>query len=294
MLAAFAAPGEWLKGNLHTHTTESDGVFPPQEMVDMYAGAGYDFLALTDHDRLTPPASLNAQGLVLIPGSEIAGGRGELGQTYHVVVLGLKAPVAYDAAADIQEVVNTARAAGEICFIAHPNWSSLTYRDLLTVEGISGVEVYNTDCHHGCGSGESAVHWDELLVRGRRLWGLAVDDAHWHFPDGLIGWVRVKSPKRTPEAILAALQQGHFYASNGPLIHDLQLADDQVHIACDPAREVRLIAPGPGQGTTTHRLNLTGPFTEVSLPLHPTWEVARVEVIDAAGRVAWSNPWYRA
>jgi len=38
-----------LRGNLHTHTVLSDGVNTPKEMIDAYAGLGYDFLALTDH-----------------------------------------------------------------------------------------------------------------------------------------------------------------------------------------------------------------------------------------------------
>jgi len=48
-----AAPGNWFKGNLHMHTTESDGEFTPQQAVDAYHEQGYDFLAITDHDTVT-------------------------------------------------------------------------------------------------------------------------------------------------------------------------------------------------------------------------------------------------
>ncbi|MFZ4437676.1 MAG: PHP domain-containing protein [Syntrophales bacterium] len=41
-----------LKGQLHTHTTCSDGNLSPQEVADIYAGMGFDFLAFTDHDHL--------------------------------------------------------------------------------------------------------------------------------------------------------------------------------------------------------------------------------------------------
>ena len=293
MINAFAAPGEWLKGNLHTHTTESDGLYSPQATVDLYAEAGYDFLAHTDHSCLTSYSGLNPHKMVLIPGSELAGGQGEMGQPYHLVVLGLKAAVEYDAADNIQNIVNIARQVGQMCFIAHPSWSRLTFQDLLSLEGIDGVEVYNTNCHRCCGTGEAAIQWDELLARGRRLWGLAVDDAHWRFTDGLLGWVMVKSPQRTPQAILEALLQGHFYASNGPSIHDIKIVDSEVQVTCDPVREVRLVGPRPAQGVTTYRLNLEGPFTEVSLPLADSWEVVRVEIVNDAGQMAWSNPCYR-
>ena len=39
-----------LKGNLHTHTTFSDGRLPAEQVVARYRELGYDFLALTDHD----------------------------------------------------------------------------------------------------------------------------------------------------------------------------------------------------------------------------------------------------
>ncbi len=63
----FTAPGEWLRGNLHTHSTASDGVRSPQEVVDHYAAEGYDFLSITDHGRLTDPSRLEARGMTLSP-----------------------------------------------------------------------------------------------------------------------------------------------------------------------------------------------------------------------------------
>jgi len=53
MLSAFTEPGEWLKGNLHTHTTNSDGRLTPEQRLAAYEARGYDFLAW----RLTRPAA---------------------------------------------------------------------------------------------------------------------------------------------------------------------------------------------------------------------------------------------
>lgn len=41
-----------LKGALHIHTTCSDGELSIAEVVKVYAGLGFDFIALTDHDYL--------------------------------------------------------------------------------------------------------------------------------------------------------------------------------------------------------------------------------------------------
>jgi hypothetical protein len=42
----------WYRGNTHAHSLWSDGDDFPEMAVDWYKNDGYDFLALTDHDRL--------------------------------------------------------------------------------------------------------------------------------------------------------------------------------------------------------------------------------------------------
>jgi hypothetical protein len=39
-----------LRGNLHAHTTFSDGIRSPAALLAEYENRGYDFLAITDHD----------------------------------------------------------------------------------------------------------------------------------------------------------------------------------------------------------------------------------------------------
>ena len=43
----------WYKGNIHTHTSMSDGDTDPYKVAGWFRRHGYDFLVLTDHDRLT-------------------------------------------------------------------------------------------------------------------------------------------------------------------------------------------------------------------------------------------------
>ena len=44
---------QWFKGNIHTHTNESDGDEDPYKVVSWYRRHGYDFLVLSDHNHLT-------------------------------------------------------------------------------------------------------------------------------------------------------------------------------------------------------------------------------------------------
>lgn len=45
----FRQPGRFYKGNLHTHSSRSDGALEPEAVVAAYREHGYDFIALTDH-----------------------------------------------------------------------------------------------------------------------------------------------------------------------------------------------------------------------------------------------------
>jgi len=49
----FREEGRWFKGNVHTHSTASDGTRTPEQLVKIYREAGYDFLSITDHSVVT-------------------------------------------------------------------------------------------------------------------------------------------------------------------------------------------------------------------------------------------------
>ena len=51
----------WFKGNLHTHTLNSDGDSTPHEVTTWYREHGYNFLVLTDHNHLTDITGLNGE-----------------------------------------------------------------------------------------------------------------------------------------------------------------------------------------------------------------------------------------
>ncbi len=289
----FKLPGDFLKGNLHTHTTTSDGQLSPQAAVDLYRTNGYDFLAITDHRALTRTDNLKTDGLTMLPGMELHPGTGELGQIHHVVAIGMQTPIELEPTESLRAGLTQIAARCRFAFIAHPYWTSMTHRDLLGAGGNIGVEVFNYTCHCGIGRGESAVHWDQLLARGERPFGFAVDDSHLHYWDACGGWIMVKSAGRDPESIISAVMAGAFYASSGPTIEDVTFEPGSVTVRCSPCQAVYVICPQAGCGTTTHRLERDGgPYTEVSLPVHESWRPVRIECVDERGRKAWTNPFW--
>ena len=62
------AQKKYFKGNLHAHTTRSDGRKSPEDVIAEYAANGYDFLALTDHWRIGSESRY--ENMLLMPGIE--------------------------------------------------------------------------------------------------------------------------------------------------------------------------------------------------------------------------------
>ena len=86
----FALQGHWFKGNLHTHSTASDGLLTPEEVIDWYRSRGYHFLALTDHRVLSEARSV-ADDFILLSGIEADGIDPAIG-LYHLIGLGFERP----------------------------------------------------------------------------------------------------------------------------------------------------------------------------------------------------------
>lgn len=80
-----------LNADLHCHSTISDGLLPPAEVVARAARNGVDLLALTDHDELAGLAEAREAarecGLAFVNGVEVSVSWGE--QTVHIVGLGV-------------------------------------------------------------------------------------------------------------------------------------------------------------------------------------------------------------
>ena len=167
----FVLPGRWYKGNLHAHTTNSDGRLSPEEVIALYRGAGYDFLSITDHEGVTWPAASRGPGFLLLPGVELNGGRSEIGERFHVLGFGLErvGTLPPESERTTQQAIDWIIAHGGAAVLAHPHWSGHTCADLLRWAGHLGVEVFNTTCEVGIGKGISTVQWDDLRVsRARR------------------------------------------------------------------------------------------------------------------------------
>lgn len=291
----FDQPGQFWRGNLHTHTNQSDGAFSPMETCQLYQQNGYDFVAITDHFRpeysypITDTKEFRTPDFTTIIGAELHAPATELGYDWHIVAVGL--PLDFAPPPDSEtgpQIAARARAAGAFVGIAHPAASLLTLADAKTIEAAHAAETYNSIAAWE-DRGDSWHLYDLLLIQGWRINAYAADDNHCQpqDPPGCTAWVNVRAETLDPTALLNALKAGHYYSSTGPEIHDIQLVDNRIKINCSPAS--RIIVTG---GTPGKQVCAGESITHCELPIEQfrAEKYVRLTVVDSANNRAWSNP----
>lgn len=300
----FNAPGRFFRGNLHTHSTMSDGALAPDEVCRRYRDEGYDFLALTDHFLgkygfpIVDTTRFRNNSFTTIHGAEIHAGAMQNGEVWHILAVGLPrdfAPPASGADAGGRmetgpELAWRAREAGAFVAIAHPEWSGLSMDDARSLAAAHAVEVYNHGCAVGCDRPHGFYTLDRLLEEDRRMMLCATDDAHFTEPDHFGGWVMVKAEENDPDALLAALKAGRHYSSQGPEFRAIHWETGAVIV--ETSAVVSVIVQGKGSAAlAVHGNSMTR--TTVPLDRFASSPWMRVTIVDKSGRRAWTNPVWR-
>jgi hypothetical protein len=245
----------WYKGNLHCHSTESDGQLSPADVAEYYKEIGYDFLGIADHYKLTPPAMYEGStGLSGIPTCEFGGPGRE-----HVLGAWTNSAHAALPSEDFEEncpiniifqaIIDKVHECGGIPILCHPLWFwTFDYEKIKDVSGYKHFELCNAspDCNStpipGFSPGDDL--WDKLLSNGKRVFGIASDDAHQYkvpfspsAPLGGRGFIVVKADSPNRNILRDAFVAGHFYASTGAEIEEYSLSDDSIKIKIKDFRE---------------------------------------------------------
>jgi len=285
-----------LKVGLHTHTKLSDGRMPPEEAIALYAAAGYDALAITDHWKYAPAGE--ACGMKLISGIEydIANG---FEQTFHVVALGMEydpeipREYAKDRSISIYQRVKTVvaaiRDAGGIAVLAHPAWSLNTPEQIMAAGDFDALEIYNSVSE--CGMSDrpySGLLVDMLAAQGIFYPLTATDDTHYYNGDEMRGITMLEADAVEELGFAGAIREKRFYATQGPEIHLERINEDQVMVRCTPAVKIAFLSNVPWtKGRMTRGENLTEAVYNI---MHERGEgYIRAEVTDKNGLTAWSN-----
>jgi len=315
----FTEDGNWYKGNLHSHTTNSDGNFTPKEAVKEYKKRGYSFLCMSDHNLYSDyREKLGKKDFLILPGVEAAAvlfdNDDRCIKVHHMNgILGTteiqkKAPKQYKHMDKVEPFVyyrnwNGAKTACNMieelhsrgCFITynHPIWSRVEIEDFISADEFEILEIFNYNTQNESETGYDTTYWDVMLRKGRHVLADASDDNHNEgiFDDAFGGYIVVKARELTHDNIIEAILSGNYYSSSGPAIYRWGIKDQKAYITCSEAERISFIADGfVGAGTTfvaenemlkTATFSLTGKETYI-----------RAECRDLYGKKAWTNPIY--
>jgi hypothetical protein len=300
---------KWYSGALHLHTNHSDGALTPAALAGAAREAGYDFIAITDHNNTTHTREPLPSSPVHLVGEEVTTPGG------HANVWGLPqggwidfrvSPGEPGAADTVNGLVAEAHKAGALFAISHPfdtcggcSWEHAIPRDLDSLEIWNGAK----------GPQEQAIAmWDRLLRAGRRVTAVGASD--WHRPPAPIGAaaVRVLAAQLTETAILDGIRQHRVIvmrdARTAPPAVEARCGSMEAGVGdvltCHPDEElaVHVSMPDLADGNAEFTWNAArmttraiGRGTTFTMPAHSGYVRVRVYAADGS-TAAITNPMY--
>ena len=274
-------------GQLHAHyrpeapekwaLTYGQYLYSPYDVEKRYKNAGYDFIALTEHNEITPDPG--AGDILHIVNSE-EDTQGFFGN--HILALGINLPI--DENQSEQNRIDQILSQGGIPILAHPDEPIYPWRDYaiealeghLTIEGLNSAEYLKN---------RFSTSFDKLDEFPLKLFTIAGDDYTPDLPGFDGGAVVVYSKTKTQPDIMQNLKDGNFYALQGsqaPRI-GINVSGNQITINSDKQSKIKFIGNG---GKTLQQINdvFSANYVATGNEIY-----VRAEV-EANGKSAWTQP----
>jgi hypothetical protein len=275
-----------------------------------HAWAGYDVLAITDHDQYTPEPD-GGDNLLIIGGTELSLTAPKSGGPLHLLGVGITEMPVVDRHATLAEAARAVKAAGGLPVIAHPVWSGLRTDEIEGIEECAGVEIYYASCEVEQDRAHADAHVDIWLSMGHRFNLIATDDTHYPGFDSFRGWVQVHARERSRAAFMEALAAGRFYSTTGPRFTSLSIENGRLSVRTTPVRAITALCNPPfgaqiragfheltyrgnrlrsADGQALEGINAGEHLTGAHFHWAPGVRYCRIVITDDRGRRAWTNP----
>lgn len=319
--AGFQKSGNWYKGNLHSHTVNSDGKLTPEVSVKLFKANGYQFLCLSEHDLFTDyTQKYNTDDFIILPGLEASAilykekemlnrlkvhhihgilGTKEMQEKAKDKLFYHREPLnprvffgSWDGAEVAQELADELRSRGCITIYNHPIWSRVREEEFIHTQGICGIEIYNYNTVNESGTGYDTTFWDVMLREGIQVHAVASDDNHNEgmFPDMCGGYIVVNAESLTHDNIIKAILAGNYYSSSGPEIYDWGIKDGTAYVVCSPVNRINFICGNNiNYGGTVMCNDVEETISRAEFRLAGNETYLRVECADKFGKTAWTN-----
>lgn len=312
---------KWYRGNTHAHTKLSGhGDATPDEVAKWYHDKGYNFLVLSEHNKFIDPQTIELpnptrKDFILIPGVEVSGNHVVHTTAFNVTEV-IPWKLKTDKARDVLQfhVDGTLKAKGTP-IANHPNFAyALNADDIASVKKLSFMELYNAHPlvnHHGDHEHPGVEQmWDDLLTRGKKIYALASDDAHYfHTNDPKksrpgFGWVMVKASKLRAKEIIEAMEVGDFYASSGVILKELSKSDGRYSIELNLVETQRILKlENKELKVTIDFIGVAGKVLKTSNELKSSFDLKKLKSRYLRARVkvsykekdyfAWGMPYFK-
>lgn len=307
--------GNLYKANLHSHSTDSDGALTAAELVKGYKENGYSVLAITDHDVFIDRKELCTDDFLVLNSYEYSSKAFDIrGRVMHIGMIAktsdIKPPdikrfddtemTDAEYAAKINDIVKTANNAGFMCVFNHLRWSLGTDESVFDSDGFFAMELHNGFSEVLGVEDQNIATFLEMHRRGKSIFGIMADDNHnkngWistglenldTWDTSFLGWIVIKAPDLSYPSIIAALERGDFYASNGPEIYEMYINEEnKLIVKCSPAKT---IAVGCECRRGPVRFSRHGTYTEAEFDISFIEDFVQVTITDHFGKKAASQ-----
>ncbi|MCQ2437043.1 MAG: hypothetical protein MJ099_01445 [Clostridia bacterium] len=301
------------KGNFHTHTTRSDGYFTPEQVREMYKANGYSVVVYTDHWNYSDSSYLSEDDFLALSGYELNYDLRDpatnlVYKTCHINAIARDpkhvTPIEGKGLYELNGINDAIRRLNEGGFVVnlnHAAWSNMPASDIAAVEGVVGMELFNSTCVEGFeGMGELYAYM-QTIRDGKRVLPLATDDTHhgafyngapMPTKDGCQAFLMLRADHLTYDEILNAYLSGHYYCSNGPVIHSAYIENDKVIVDCSPVRAGFLKTCYVNYHRKEIRPWDTLTHFEFDLKDFKHGPFIMIQLVDSMGRFAATVPYY--
>lgn len=312
--------GQFYKANFHAHTTDSDGRISPEELVEGYKAAGYSVLAISDHNLFKDRSNLCTNDFLVLNSCEINPGKDYCleGRLVHFGVIAKSQDISYFpempitdkktiSDSDYTELLNSCikklNDANFLVIYNHMRWSLDTDADLMSYDGLFGMEVYNYFSEILGVEDYNLASFLNAVRKGKKMFCVMGDDNHnLEYSDnlqlyGIDKWDcsfgaynMIKSTELTYESIISAMVRGDFYCTTGPEIYELYIDDDgYLNIKTSPAVSITVSDKYRRCFTNWNKSN---EITFARFKISPDEEFVLVVVTDKYGKKAITQSYH--
>lgn len=268
------------KGQLHVQSNRGIGHAYPRDLSRAYQRMGYEWVAITDQNTLTPTNQFDDPNIVAVAGAEAQFPFGRLLEFGVDLIPG---------STNLQAAIDAVhQQAGEAILARPKDPPTVSADQAATLKGLDAIEIYDARLHHENPVVSDATDmWDQLLTGNHHVWGVIGDDtSDLEGPLSTLGKtsVDVQVSDVNPPLIYDAIRHGAFVDSTGVRVLGVDAsANDRIRVITTDATSIQWYGKGGALLATTN-----GP--DGTYKVKWTEKYVRAVASRADGAKAWTQP----